>query len=79
MYKNNDVIFYNLIGAGKNGKTLLGSLIDNHPSISTFPMEMKFVEYSLNNIQNLNYNNLKDYLIKKSKFIFLNSKFEKKI
>ncbi len=77
MYKNSDVIFYNLIGAGKNGKTLLGSLIDNHPSISTFPMEMKFIEFSFNNLRNLNFHNLKNYLINESKFIFLNSKSEK--
>lgn len=78
MYKNNDIIFCNLIGAGKNGKTLLGSLIDSHPSLSSFPMEMKFIEHSLNNIKNLNYKNFEDYLIKKSKLIFLNSKFKKK-
>ena len=27
--------FFNILGVGKNGTTLLGSLIDNHPQIST--------------------------------------------
>ena len=41
-------------------------------------MEMKFIEFSFNNLQNLNYRNLERLsLINESKFIFLNSKSKK--
>ena len=39
---NKDVLFVNIMGVGKNGTTLLGSLLDNHNELSSFPMEMKF-------------------------------------
>ena len=42
---NKDVLFVNIMGVGKNGTTLLGSLLDNHNELSSFPMEMKFVEH----------------------------------
>ena len=45
------ILFTNILGVGKNGTTLMGSLLDNHPEISTFPMEMKFVEHYLNTIK----------------------------
>ena len=55
MKKKGGFVFFNILGGGKNGKTLLGSLLDNHPSISSFPMEMKFIEHSLYNNKNINY------------------------
>ena len=44
MQPSNDEIT-NILGVGKNGTTLFGSLLDNHPEITTFPFEMKFVEH----------------------------------
>ena len=38
---NKDVLFVNIMGVGKNGTTLLGSLLDNHHELSSFPMEMR--------------------------------------
>ncbi len=78
MSKNDKIFFYNLIGAGKNGKTLLGSLLDSHPSISSFPMEMKFVEHTINKSKNIKYKNFENFLINESKLKFLNSKINKK-
>ena len=49
---NKDVLFVNIMGVGKNGTTLLGSLLDNHHELSSFPMEMKFVEHFLHNLVN---------------------------
>ena len=78
MSKNDKIFFYNLIGAGKNGKTLLGSLLDSHPCISSFPMEMKFVEHILNKSKSIKYKNFEHFLMNESKLKFLNSKIDKK-
>ena len=52
---NKDVLFVNIMGVGKNGTTLLGSLLDNHHELSSFPMEMKFVEHFLHNVKSKNF------------------------
>ena len=69
---NKDVLFVNIMGVGKNGTTLLGSLLDNHHELSSFPMEMKFVEHFLHNVKSKNFSGLKDFLFSKSKLILLN-------
>lgn len=74
MKKKKSFIFFNILGAGKNGKTFLGSLLDNHPSISTFPMEMKFIEHLIYNNKNINYQTLENFLLKESKLKYLNNK-----
>ena len=35
----------NIVGPIKNGTTLTGALIDYHPQISSFPLEMKFITH----------------------------------
>ena len=59
--------FFNILGVGKNGTTLLGSLIDNHPQISTYPMEMKFVGHYFNTIQDKSFEGVLNFLFYKSK------------
>ena len=59
--------FFNILGVGKNGTTLLGSLIDNHPQISTYPMEMKFVGHYFNTIQDKSFEGILNFLFYKSK------------
>ena len=54
-FYNKDVLFVNIMGVGKNGTTLLGSLLDNHHELSSFPMEMKFVEHFLHNVKSKNF------------------------
>ncbi|MBD1138277.1 sulfotransferase [Pelagibacterales bacterium SAG-MED41] len=69
---NKDVLFVNIMGVGKNGTTLLGSLLDNHNELSSFPMEMKFVEHFLHNVKRKNFLGLENFLFNKSKLILLN-------
>ena len=69
---NKDVLFVNIMGVGKNGTTLLGSLLDNHNELSSFPMEMKFVEHFLHNVKRKNFLGLENFLFSKSKLILLN-------
>ncbi len=35
----------NIVGPIKNGTTLIGTLLDSHPKISSFPLEIKFIEH----------------------------------
>ena len=66
------ILFTNILGVGKNGTTLMGSLLDNHPEISTFPMEMKFVEHYLNTIKDKSFNGVIKFFLKESKISHLN-------
>lgn len=68
---NKDIEFINVLGVGKNGTTLLGSLLDNHPQISTFPMEMKFVEHFFNTIKDKSIEGIIRFLSHKSKLTLL--------
>jgi len=67
-----EVEITNILGVGKNGTTLLGSLLDNHPEISTFPLEMKFVEHYFNSINDKTFSGVTDYFLNKSKISLLN-------
>ena len=60
---NKDVLFVNIMGVGKNGTTLLGSLLDNHHELSSFPMEMKFVEHFLHNVKKVRIFGIKGFFI----------------
>ena len=59
--------FFNILGVGKNGTTLLGSLIDNHSQISTYPMEMKFIEHYFNTVQDKSFDGILSFLLNESK------------
>ena len=63
----------NILGVGKNGTTLFGSLLDNHPEITTFPFEMKFVEHYLNRIKDKTFLGLTEFFLNKSKISLLNN------
>jgi len=77
-----DYEFINILGVGKNGTTLLGSLLDNHNKISTFPMEMKFVEHYYNSIKDKSIKGFINFIFYKSKLSLLsqfnNSNISKK-
>ena len=66
------ISFTNILGVGKNGTTLLGSLLDNHQEISTFPMEMKFIEHYFNTIKDKSFESIIKFLLKESKINQLN-------
>ena len=66
------ILFTNILGVGKNGTTLMGSLLDNHPEISTFPMEMKFVEHYFNTVKDKSFEGIINFFLKKSKINQLN-------
>lgn len=66
------ISFTNILGVGKNGTTLMGSLLDNHPEISTFPMEMKFVEHYYNTIRDKSFDGVIRFVLEKSKINQLN-------
>ena len=63
----------NILGVGKNGTTLFGSLLDNHPEITTFPFEMKFVEHYHNRIKDKTFLGLTEFFLNKSKISLLNN------
>ena len=65
----------NIIGAPRNGTTLLGTLIDSHTHISSFPLEMKFVEKLRNvSIKKLNSIEFKEEFFQDSKIRYLLNK-----
>ena len=66
------ISFTNILGVGKNGTTLMGSLLDNHQEISTFPMEMKFIEHYFNTIKDKSFESIIKFLLKESKINQLN-------
>ncbi len=72
--KNTEVEITNILGVGKNGTTLFGSLLDNHSEVATFPFEMKFVEHYFNRINEKNFANMSDFFLNKSKISLLNNK-----
>ena len=62
----------NIVGPIKNGTTLIGTLLDSHPKISSFPLEIKFIDH-LNKVpkNELNSKNLKKKFLETSKIKYL--------
>ncbi len=62
----------NIVGPIRNGTTLIGTLLDSHPKISSFPLEMKFIKH-LNKVpkEELNSKNFKKNFLKRTKIKYL--------
>ena len=56
----------------KNGTTLIGTLLDSHPEISSFPLEMKFITHLAKiPIEKLNSLQFKNEFLKNQKIKYL--------
>lgn len=62
-----------IIGPTKSGTTLLSSLLDSHPEVTIFPLEVKFFSHWLEQLRNKNptYHDLNEFFLVKSKLKFL--------
>ncbi len=65
-----------LAGPVKSGTTLLVSLLDGHPEIASFPLEVKFFThwYERLKLKNITYSELNDFFLKKSKLALMDPK-----
>ncbi len=62
----------NIVGPAKNGTTLIGTLLDSHPEISSFPLEMKFITHLAKiPIEKLNSLQFKNEFLKNQKIKYL--------
>ncbi len=57
---------YNIIGEAKSGTTLVGTLLDSHPNITTIPIELKFVSHFINK-SHLDDKNLIKYFLNRTR------------
>ena len=62
-----------IIGPTKSGTTLLSSLLDSHPEVTIFPLEVKFFTHWLERVRDKNptYRDLNEFFLVKSKLKFL--------
>jgi len=64
-----------VIGPAKSGTTLLISLLDNHPQLSTIPLEIKYYEHYYNTLKHTaSYELLNRFFLSESKLRFLDPK-----
>ena len=69
-----------VIGPVKSGTTLLISLLDSHPELTLFPMEVKFFSHWFERLQSTvsGYKQLNEFFLNKSKIRFMAGKEEAK-
>ena len=74
MSQTSDHKFINIIGVPKNGKSLVASLCDNHEEISSFPLEIKFVDHYFSDLKKKSFDEILNFFLTKSKIFNLDNK-----